>query len=79
MEQLYTTYSRGLGLSIPLLGGSHAKGSPHDLANTMQRILKGKNPEYIAYAALKAAGCRNGDATEIMLAVKNWNEINGWL
>ncbi|AXQ29709.1 hypothetical protein D0B54_13940 [Solimonas sp. K1W22B-7] len=78
MEQMYATYRRGLGIAMPLLGGSHSRGSPHDLANEMQKKLTGKDPIYVAYASLVAAGCKPADATEIVLAVKRYNELKGW-
>ncbi len=78
MEGLHLAYKRGLGFSIALLGGSHMRGSPHDIANTLQRMLKGKEARYVAYAALLGAGCRPSDATEIVVAAQNYNDIMGW-
>jgi RHS repeat-associated protein len=79
MTGLFDTYKRSIGFSIALLGGSTSRGSPHDIANTIQRVLRGKEPTYVAFVALRGAGCRNADATEIVLAAKNFHELQGWV
>jgi len=78
MQRLSATYKRRLGFAIPLLGGSRSRGSPHDIANELQRALAGGNRMYVAYAALIGAGCRPRDATEIVLAAQRYNELMGW-
>jgi len=80
MERAVSSYSRLKGLSIPLFGGNCVPGSPHANANTLQRVFGAANranaPTFWqlraqAFAVLRAAGCRNSDATEIHLAAEN--------
>jgi hypothetical protein len=77
MEELFEGYYRALGFAIPLLGGG--SGSPHAMATQYQRFNKGRTPRFVAYGALRAAGCRNEDATEIVQAAENWNTMLGWI
>ena len=78
MEAISLDYRRALGLSIALLGGSHAPGSPHDMANKSQADNIGKSLRLITYEGLRAAGCRNADATEITTAAENYAKLMGW-
>jgi hypothetical protein len=80
MERAAQGYLRLKGLSIPLFGGSSVPGSPHANANMLQRVFGAANranaPTFWqlraqAFAVLRAAGCRNSDATEIILAAEN--------
>jgi len=77
MEDIFDGYERAFGFAIPLLGRS--PGSPHSMASDFQRLNKGRSPRFVAYGALRAAGCRNADATAIVLAAENWNAMLGWI
>ena len=77
MEELFAGYEQAFGFAVPLLGRS--RGSPHAMASEFQRLNKGRSPRFVAYGALRAAGCRNSDATEIVQAAENWNAMLGWL
>jgi hypothetical protein len=48
------------------------------LANKSQGANKGKSLRFITYEALRAAGCRKRDATEITLAAENYSKMMGW-
>jgi len=82
-ETFKTTYKKALGLSIPLLGntfgGGAKKGSPHYFANQAQKGSMNKNPAHVAYAALRASGCRKIDTTEIVQMFENSYRLKGWL
>jgi hypothetical protein len=80
MSGLFKTYKGVFGFCVPLLGGDHLKGSPHNLANDFQRKhRKNKNLYFVARGSLIAAGCKYDDAKAITIAARNWNEMNGWV
>ena len=63
-------YSRGIGIAIPLMGGSWLKESPHYLANATQTALKGVGALEVAEESLRQAGCREKDVQTIMKNVR---------
>jgi hypothetical protein len=72
-------YKKAIGFAIPLLGGSRYPGSPHDMATRYQLDHKGEPVYNVAEGALKAAGCEQKDAEQIVKATKNYNEAKGWI
>ena len=73
-------YTKGLGLAIPLLGGSQYPNSPHARASAYQkRVAKYNWPaSKVAYGALLAAGCSVKDARQLVKAGENYNDMMGW-
>ncbi|MFN7139664.1 MAG: hypothetical protein ACK4UN_10015, partial [Limisphaerales bacterium] len=64
--------------AVPLLGGTAWENTPHDLASQSQNSTTVKSLRKISYDALRAAGCRKRDATEIVLAAENYSKMMGW-
>jgi len=60
-------------------GGGARKKSPHYYANQAQKGGTKRNPTHVAYLALIAAGCRKGDATEIVQMFEYAYELKNWL
>jgi len=85
MQAAAQGYSRLTALAIPLLGGLAFPGSPHSDATLLQKMFEKANkanaPTFAqlrtqAYRVLRVAGCRNSDATEIVLAAENTLELD---
>lgn len=70
--QSVLNYKRLSAIAIPLLGGTSIPGSPHHSTWLLQVKEPLPSPATInqmkaqAYRTLRAAGCRNADATEIV-------------
>jgi len=62
-----SNYDRGIGMCMPVLGKWGNKFSPHWIMNNVQRNNKAiLDPISVASLSLKAAGCRDEDAKEII-------------
>jgi hypothetical protein len=82
METAFATYSREIGLAMPVLGKYGQKLTPHWIMNQVQAKKGGRGggtnkiPD-VAWYSLRAAGCRNRDATTIVEYVETAFEAFG--
>jgi RHS repeat-associated protein len=74
----FTLYERGIGLAMPVLGKYGQKFTPHWIMNQVQSKMSW-SPDLagVAWYALRASGCRAGDATEIVDFAKGFFELMG--